>query len=127
MRRWIGGLAIFLFAIGVAAAQEWKVPDKARAMKNPVAKTAGIADAKAAYEKNCMLCHGVTGKGDGPAAAAINPKPKNFGDKTVLSQSDGEFFWKITEGRGLMPGWKTLPEQVRWGLVNYVRSLGGQK
>lgn len=127
MRRWIGGLAIFLFAVGVATAQEWKAPEKARTMKNPVAKAAGIADAKVAYDKNCVLCHGTAGKGDGPAAAALNPKPRNFGDKAIQGQTDGELFWKITEGRALMPGWKTLPEQVRWSLVNYVRSLGGQK
>jgi mono/diheme cytochrome c family protein len=120
-------LAILLFAVGVATAQEWKAPEKARVMKNPVAKAAGIAEAKVAYDKNCVLCHGTAGKGDGPAAAAINPKPRNLADRAIQGQTDGELFWKITEGRGLMPGWKTLPEQVRWGLVNYVRSLGGQK
>jgi len=127
MRRWIGGVAVLLFAVGVAAAQEWKAPGTAKSMKNPVAKAAGVKDTKAAYETNCVLCHGATGRGDGPAATALNPKPKNFADKTIQSQSDGELYWKITEGRGVMPGWRTLQENVRWGLVHYVRSLGEKK
>ena len=127
MGRWVGGVAVLLFAVGLAAAQEWKAPEKARAMKNPVTKAAGIEEAKPVYDKNCALCHGTAGKGDGPAASALNPKPKNFADRMIQSQSDGELYWKITEGRGVMPGWRTLPEKARWGLVHYVRSLGGKK
>jgi mono/diheme cytochrome c family protein len=123
----MGGAVVMLFAVGMAAAQEWKVPDKARSMKNPVAKATGVSEAKAAYERNCVLCHGAIGRGDGPAATALKPKPRNFTDKAVQSQSDGELFWKITEGRGVMPGWRTLPENVRWGLVHYVRWLGERK
>lgn len=35
---------------------------------------------KAIFMQNCVVCHGVAGKGDGPAAAALNPKPANFSD-----------------------------------------------
>jgi len=127
MRRWSGGVAVLLFAVGVAAAQEWKAPETAKSMKNPVAKSAGLKDAQTAYERNCALCHGPTGRGDGPAATALNPKPRNFADRTIQSQSDGELYWKITEGRGVMPGWRTLPDKARWGLVHYVRWLGDKK
>jgi len=37
------------------------------------------ADGKKLYVSNgCAACHGVTGRGDGPAAAALNPKPRNY-------------------------------------------------
>jgi mono/diheme cytochrome c family protein len=39
------------------------------------------AEAKAGqivYEKWCAPCHGLTGKGDGPAAPFLVPKPRNF-------------------------------------------------
>ena len=45
------------------------------------ASTAFAADdGKAVYEIRCAPCHGSEGSGDGPAAAAIEPKPRNFRD-----------------------------------------------
>jgi len=35
---------------------------------------------RAVYETRCAPCHGSGGTGDGPAAAAITPKPRNFRD-----------------------------------------------
>ncbi len=127
MRRWLAAVAVVLFAASVAMAQEWKAPAGAKGTKNPVAKAAGLADGKTSFERNCVLCHGSGGKGDGPAAAALNPKPKSLVDKTIQGQSDGELFWKISEGRGVMPPWKQLPEKERWSVVHYLRSLAGGK
>ena len=127
MRRLIAAVMMIMFAASMAAAQEWKAPAAAKAMKNPVAKAAGIKDAKPLYDTNCVLCHGSTGKGDGPAASALNPRPKSLADKAVQAQSDGELFWKISEGRGAMPAWKQLSEKERWSLVHYLRSLAGKK
>ncbi len=127
MRRWIVAVAMGLFAASVGMAQEWKAPAGAKGAKNPVAKAVGLVDGKASFERNCVLCHGSGGRGDGPAGAALNPKPKSLVDKTIQSQSDGELFWKISEGRGVMPPWKQLPEKERWSLVHYLRSLAGGK
>jgi mono/diheme cytochrome c family protein len=42
----------------------------------------------------------------------------------VQDQADGELFWKISEGRGAMVGWKLIiSEEDRWHLVNYIRTL----
>ncbi len=43
----------------------------------------GAADSprgREVYETRCAPCHGSDGKGDGPAAAAITPPPRNFRD-----------------------------------------------
>ena len=40
--------------------------------------------------------------------------------------TDGELFWKITNGRGPMPSRKHLPETDRWSVVHYIRSLKGK-
>jgi mono/diheme cytochrome c family protein len=100
---------------------EWKAPADAKAMKNPVK---GVGNAKKNVETNCVTCHGPGGKGDGAAAAALPPpKPADWTSSKVASESDGELFWKITNGRGAMPPWKHLPEKDRWEIVNYIRTL----
>ena len=108
----------------VSAQGPWVAPADAKAMKNPVK---GVGNAKKAVETNCVSCHGASGKGDGPAAAALPPpKPANWTAASVQSQSDGEIFWKMSNGRGAMPPWKHLPEQERWEIVNYIRTLKGK-
>ena len=123
MRRAIAVGVMVLGFVAVAAAGEWRAPASAKATKNPVEKAAGLKAGRSLFDTNCAMCHGNTGKGDGPAGAALNPKPKNLAGKAVQVQTDGELFWKISEGRGAMPTWKSLPEKDRWSLVRYIRSL----
>lgn len=116
--------AIVAVGAGVTAtwAQgEWTAPANAKAMKNPVK---GVGNAKKSVETNCASCHGAGGKGDGVAAAALPPpKPADWTSAKVQKQTDGELFWKITNGRGAMPPWKHLSEKERWEMVNYIRTL----
>ena len=108
----------------VSAQGPWVAPADAKAMKNPVK---GVGNAKKSIETNCVSCHGPSGKGDGPAAAALPaPKPANWTSAGVQKQTDGEIFWKMSNGRGAMPPWKHLPEQERWEIVNYIRTLKGK-
>jgi mono/diheme cytochrome c family protein len=75
---------------------------------------------------NCVSCHGPLGKGNGPAAVALNPKPADWTSKRVQDEADGELFWKITNGRGPMPSWRHLPENDRWAVVRFIRTLAGK-
>lgn len=105
----------------VSAQGEWKAPADAKGMKNPVK---GVGNAKKNIETNCATCHGASGKGNGPAAAALPPpKPADWTSARVQKETDGELFWKISNGRGAMPPWKHLPEKDRWEIVNYIRTL----
>ncbi len=111
----------------VLAQGPWVAPAAEKPKKNPLpANAASIAQGKKVAGVNCVSCHGATGKGDGAAAAAINPKPADWTSKNVQAQSDGEIFWKLSNGRGPMPPWKFLPENDRWALVSYIRSLAGK-
>ncbi|MBI1733804.1 MAG: cytochrome c [Candidatus Rokubacteria bacterium] len=133
MRSLRGALAVVAAASIVAAgaatvwgqaATEWKAPADAKNLKNPEK----AADAgKKSVETNCASCHGPQGKGDGPAAAALNPRPANWQSDKLKKETDGELFWKVTNGRGPMPPWKHLPEKERWQIVNYIRQLQGVK
>jgi len=124
--------ATFVLSLGVglgALAQEkWEAPAEAKKTKNPVKATPQVLEgAKKIAQTQCAPCHGMSGKGDGPAAANLPVKPADWTSKRVQAESDGELFWKITNGRGPMPPWKHLSEQERWGLVHYVRSLAPKK
>ena len=117
-------IGIMLMAgLAWAGAAEWKAPASVKATKNPVDKATGLKLGEALFRENCVICHGKAGKGDGEAAAAMKPRPKSLIDRTVQAQTDGELFWKISNGRGPMPPWKHLPEKDRWEMVNYIRTL----
>lgn len=114
-------------AAPVRAQGAWVAPAAEKAKKNPLpAGAASVAQGKKVADVNCASCHGATGKGDGAAAAAINPKPADWTSKKLQAESDGEIFWKLSTGRGAMPPWKFLPENDRWALVSYIRSLAAK-
>jgi mono/diheme cytochrome c family protein len=130
MRSFIGRAVVVTSALGLAlggsawAQAPWTAPDAEKGKKSPVASSAKVVDqGKKVAQANCVPCHGSSGKGDGAAAAALNPKPADWTSKKVQDESDGELFWKISTGRGAMPSWKHLPENDRWALVQYIRTL----
>ena len=127
MKRAIAAGVMILGVVAVAAAEEWKAPASAKAVKNPVEKAAGLKAGKSLFNTNCAMCHGNTGRGDGPSGASLKPKPENLTGKGVQAQTDGELFWKISEGLGPMPAWKQWPEKDRWSLVHHIRSLAAKK
>src|SRR5262245_34203401 len=105
----------------------WVAPESEKAKKNPLPNDKKTIDQGEKVAKiNCVSCHGAKGKGDGPAAVALNPKPADWTSKRVQDMSDGEIFWKMTTGRGAMPAWRHLPENERWSIVRYIRTLAGK-
>ena len=107
----------------------WVAPASASAKKNPFAGNAGAAaEGKKNFMTACSPCHGTSGRGDGPAAPALNPKPANYTTKVISAESDGALFWKLSEGRGAMVPFKgALSEKQRWELITYIRTLQGNK
>jgi mono/diheme cytochrome c family protein len=105
--------------------EEWKAPERASRRKNPIPTDGNsIAAGKTVYAKECFSCHGVTGKGDGPAARALPKSPGDLSDPKMWEQTDGALFWKITTGKVPMPYYeKLLTEEQRWNVVNYIRTL----
>ncbi len=105
--------------------EAWKAPARAARRKNPIAADErSLAEGKSFYEKECLACHGTLGKGDGPQAKDLEVKPGDLTVPAMWDQSDGELFWKVTEGKKPMPAYdKTHTEDQRWSVVNYIRTL----
>jgi len=87
------------------------------------------AKGKEKYNQICASCHGPSGKGDGPAAAALDPKPRNLSDpKYVSTLSDEQIFKTVKEGGAavgkspLMPAWgSVLSDSDIWNVIAYLR------
>lgn len=75
------------------------------------------------YLQNCMDCHGIEGKGNGPVAAKEGIMVPNL--KAVLSEVPHfEFFISFSEWKGTMPGWRNpLTPKEREDLVEYLKSI----
>ena len=104
----------------------------AQAPTNPVAATPdSVAAGADLYTRHCAACHGPTGRGDGPlaaATAAYGARPSNLADTAWRhGGSDGEIFAAIRDGIGpdfAMDAFRgRLGEPDIWNLVNYLRSL----
>ncbi len=79
------------------------------------------------YAANCASCHGVEGRGDGPAAKGLDPAPSNFHDAgRRANRSLYGLYSTITLGvTGTpMPSFRQLPEDDRWALAFHAGSLG---
>jgi mono/diheme cytochrome c family protein len=123
-------LAIVAAAIVYSAANKapwsWPVPEEAKLLKNPLQPTApALKSAREVYADKCAHCHGDKGKGDGSDASRYDPAPTDFTDaKRISGATDGELFYKISEGKKPMPVFKNkLSEDQRWELVLLIRSL----
>jgi mono/diheme cytochrome c family protein len=123
-------MAVCLFGGRLLAGDgsDWKVPPTAVNRPNTVIANANtIAMGQKLYTSNCMICHGPSGKGDGPGGAALEKKPADLGARIKAGETDGELFWKITEGRSPMLSWKgSLSETQRWELVTYIKTFAGK-
>lgn len=121
-------LAVIVAAVAysIYESQDWPVPEAAKQVKNPIQSAAAVlASARAVYLDKCANCHGDTGKGDGPEAASYYPHPATLADASRMeTKSDGELFYRITNGRRPMPAFKKrLSDEQRWQLVLLIRTF----
>lgn len=111
--------------------------EEAKRLKAPFGDTraappAIIAEGKKLFEGKgtCTHCHGLEGKGDGPAAHLLKPHPPTDFTNCKLHEvrEDGELFWIIdngSPGTGMVDHVHDgkLTEGEAWKIVAYLRTL----
>lgn len=109
-----------------------EVPHEYENLANPFSSDVeAISEGKAIFETNCATCHGIEGKGDGPGAVELEPKPADLSNSQMMQDlTDGYLFWRVSKGgqiepfNSVMPPWEaSLSEEQRWHVISYVRSF----
>jgi mono/diheme cytochrome c family protein len=93
-------------------------PTSAMGTDNPYHGQSAAADAgRQLYASRCAACHGRAGEGTGNIPALAHGPAQ--------TASEGAIFWFITKGSdsGAMPSWAALPEEQRWQLVTFLKTL----
>jgi len=82
------------------------------------------------FQQICTPCHGQEGKGDGPASAALDPKPRNLADPGYMASLDDRYLFELISRGGiamgkspLMPPQSNLAAQDLGNVIAYVRTL----
>jgi mono/diheme cytochrome c family protein len=93
---------------------------------NPLPPTVEtLENGKHVFTRECMVCHGDAGTGEGVYRESIQPIPPDFSVKdSYKDYTDADYFWRISEGVPWtpMPVWKSrYSEADRWALVYYIR------
>jgi mono/diheme cytochrome c family protein len=115
-----------LFLIGLAKIQvmahSWMAPKEAAEIKNPIVLDAESArKGKEAYLDLCAACHGDNLEGLKAEEAGLDIDTPNLKQR-LKTHTDGDFFWKINEGRGEMPSFKDeLSDDEKWQIIYYIR------
>ncbi|MBL7716639.1 MAG: c-type cytochrome [Bdellovibrionales bacterium] len=96
--------------------------------KKPWVSTAElVAHGKELFGQQCTSCHGAEGLGNGPAAAALVPPPRNFAQNAGWKNGykPSQIFKTLKEGikGSSMASFATLPAEDRWALAHYVVSI----
>lgn len=121
-------VACLMLLLGALAAQniayqqdpQWRPPADVVARTNPLGRRPELAaGGEKLFRRHCVECHGEDGTG------LVRKNAADLRLPTVQEQTDGTLFWKLTNGntnRG-MPSFSRLPEQQRWQIVLYLRTL----
>jgi len=115
-------LLIILMAGLTNTAQDWEVSEDKQQRLAPFAfNDQSVTAGEELYNTNCLSCHGNPGQGN---YQQLDPIPGDPATEKIQSNSDGSIYYKIYEGKGLMPSFRNIlsPDEI-WEIVAYIRSF----
>jgi mono/diheme cytochrome c family protein len=101
------------------------VPEAEKSRKNPVPPSPEtIESGRSLFASQCTMCHGAKGNGRGDLAARLKLAVPDFTSaRQQQKRTDGELFYILTHGHGEMPPERRLPDQQKWEIIHYIRTL----
>jgi copper transport protein len=130
-RRWTVGVVLACSLCGMVAAGilvgqlRGAAVDREAPLVNPIPPSQqSLTHGRALFQQDCVACHGETGKGDGPQAATLSPRPADLTVHIPL-HSDRQLYVWMRDG---LPGTAMpafggkLQEEELWHLLNYLKS-----
>ncbi len=110
--------------------QQWEAPADAANLTNPMKSKPDAANlGREFYMQKCADCHGKNGQGNGYLSRNLKRDgkplpPTNLASQMAQANTDGELFWKITNGRSPMPAHRArFDDEQRWYIVTFLRTL----
>ena len=127
-------LSIAIGSCGSKKSDEGDEPEKSTATATEVpivykADVANLEKGKALYLTTCAPCHGKAGKGDGPGAANLNPKPRDHSNSEYMNKLTDDHIGNVIKKGGASFGYPNMPSQPQLkedeinALIANVRSL----
>lgn len=115
-------IAILVLPAQQVLSQEWPVPPDQSLLPNPSEyNLENVKRGKEIYTRNCQSCHGDPGKNN---PLALNPLPIDIASERMHANSEGDLFYKITAGKGMMPPFEaSISEDDRWKLINFIMNF----
>ena len=106
-------------------AHSWMAPKDAAEKQNPTPLSVlSVNRGKAIYLENCAYCHGDNLKGLAPATTGLQKDTPDLRQR-LKSHTEGDFHWKIQNGKGEMPSFKEdLSEKEIWDVINFINGMG---
>lgn len=75
------------------------------------------------YTENCSYCHGAAGRGDGPNASKLDPRPT---DLTASAADETAIAGVVRNGKGSCPSWRaSLSEDEIAAVAKWAKGLQG--
>jgi putative copper resistance protein D len=100
---------------------------------NVLASDESVRAGEELYRRNCAICHGPSGHGDGPQAMSLDPAPADLRNLSGPRADRGYWFLRIQRGgkdgprardRSAMPGWgEHLTDEEIWQVVAFLDAL----
>ena len=101
-------------------------PAAVRSLRDQAQDASLAVEGQKIFVMLCAQCHGVAGKGDGPAAERLSPRPRNFTSEKFRFGNDVASIYQTllngSPGTG-MRSFRQLPPEKLFALVHFVRKF----